>query len=590
VDTSLQKLRNKNAYFYPGNIVNDIGPKELEGAKVTFINLPIREQAVPNNPPMGPALLAARLQGYGVEVNIIDLNSYRKKDALAESSNLPNGRVLTFDETKTLLADYFQKHGDQDLIGLSGLITTLKWQENVAKIIRGLQPQTIISSGGGLATEFREILFDWIPELDAFAHSEGDDVIIKMAHDALIIRKKGLKQAEQSGQLAPYFLGTFRGRPRFAYDGGRPQNLDLLPFPAWDLLVSDIYGDPILENYIKAPVWGTGAINSSATSFTMDRSLTMISSRGCPFACKFCFRGAQGERDYGIRSAQNVTDEMIYDYEKYNVDFIGVCDDNFMVSAKRIDELANVMKNTLQGSAIRWGTHGRLDEAADIGRPSPRNGRSSSKSNLRVDKMAEAGCRYIGFGAESASSTVLEEMGKGGSILKNGETEFNGYHFPTSMVEGIRNSLNAGIHSNCTWIMGYPGEKLEHLKTTIAFIKWQQEIYTEGFNPGSPEYQTNYDSVNRKLFVATAYPGTELFKHEVVREKLTQTFGINFDRRTGAPIPDESLRTYVNELDDASKVLVGDSGTLNYGEMEMDQFLEARKYIDSGEIEKILEM
>lgn len=72
--------------------------------------------------------------------------------------------------------------------------------------------------------------------------------------------------------------------------------------------------------------------------------------------------------------------------------------------------------------------------------------------------------------------------------------------------------------------------------------------------------------------------------------ELKQTFGINFDRRTGAPIPDESLRTYVNELDDATKVLVGESGALYYGGMEMDQFLEARKYIDSGEIEKILEM
>ena len=39
---------------------------------------------------MGPALLAARLQEYDVEVNIIDLNAYRIKDDIAASLNLPN--------------------------------------------------------------------------------------------------------------------------------------------------------------------------------------------------------------------------------------------------------------------------------------------------------------------------------------------------------------------------------------------------------------------------------------------------------------------------------------------------------------------
>ncbi len=40
------------------------------------------------------------------------------------------------------------------------------------------------------------------------------------------------------------------------------------------------------------------------------------------------------------------------------------CD--FMVSSKRIQELADRMKSILQGQEIRWGTHGRLDEAADL--------------------------------------------------------------------------------------------------------------------------------------------------------------------------------------------------------------------------------
>ena len=62
--------------------------------------------------------------------------------------------------------------------------------------------------------------------------------------------------------------------------------------------------------------------------------------------------------------------------------------------------------------------------------------------------------------------------------------------------------------------MGYPGEELKHLKETISFIKWQEEYYTQGLTPGTPEYDINHQSVNKRLFVATAYPGTDLFRSE----------------------------------------------------------------------------
>ena len=49
-------------------------------------------------------------------------------------------------------------------------------------------------------------------------------------------------------------------------------------------------------------------------------------------------------------------------------------------------------------------------------------------------------------------------------------------------------------------------------------------------------------SVNRKLFVATAYPVTEFFDHRVVRDKLTKTFDIHFDQRTREAILDQKLK------------------------------------------------
>ena len=45
------------------------------------------------------------------------------------------------------------------------------------------------------------------------------------------------------------------------------------------------------------------------------------------------------------------------------------------------------------------------------------------------------------------------------------------------------------------------------------------------------------------------------------------------------------------ELDDATKILNGkDCEPVNFGDMSMDQFLQAREYVNNDEIEKILDM
>ncbi len=534
--------------IHPAEVVKEITSGYLRGLKVVFINMPLRETAVPNTTPQGPLLLATNLRdNYGVYATVIDLNGYRIKDELSQERGLKNGRHLTCDETLALIKRHFEVYGEPDLVGFSGKITTLRWQEKVAKIVRQLAPDTFLVSGNGLATELKTGLFNYIPELDGVVRSEGDDVIIKIAYDA----KK---------------MGKTKVRHRFLYEGDRPRNLDAIPFADLDLIREDVFGNQILEYYIGNPIWGTSADNSSATSFTMNRSTTFVSSRGCPYACAFCYRGAQGERNYGMRSPQNLVEEFKLHIEKYNVDFIGMPDDNFAVNYQRIVDLVPLLKPL----KIRWGTHTRLDESAGF------------------HLMAEAGCVYIGFGAESASSSVLKAMQKGGFILKNGLTEvqIDGkvYQFPRAMIEGIRNCEYAGIHANCTWIMAYPTETLEDLKTSVAFIKWQEDFYaSQGKSP---------DSVNKKMFVATWYPGTKMLGHPKVRRTLSDVFGISFNPVTGEPICDENFHQYVLELDDATKLLHNPKTgePLNFSDMPVDVFLKAREYVDAGQIYKILEM
>lgn len=560
---------------HPHEIVEALNLKHdsFRGMKITFVNMPLRESARPNNPPEGPGILAAICRRYGAETHLVDLNAYRIKDEVSRARGLPNGRHLTYEEAEKYITQHLSNNGDQDVFAFSGKITTLKWQEEVAKIVRKHQPDTFLITGNGLATEIKAGLFLWIPELDAIGRSEGDDIILLVLNDVKTIKEMGIEKAHLSGNLRAC-LGKFEGRYRFQYEGNRPKLLDAIPYSALDLLETDPFGYNVLEDYINTPIWGLAANNSSATSFDMKRSLSTVSSRGCPYACTFCYRGSQGERNYGMRSAEHIAKQVRGYVDKYDLDFIGFPDDNFAVDKRRIKKMVPVFKE-YGLDKVRWGTHTRMDEADE-----------------RSYDMAESGCVYIGFGAESASEHTLTSMKKGGFILSNGTSNIkvngNHYEFPNTMMNAIKTCKSAGIHANCTWIMGYPGEELEHLKTSVAFILWQQSFLSSEFEEGTPECEQAKSYVNSKMFTATAYPGTEMWRG--VKDELFNHFGITHDE-FGQPVPDDAFHQYVLELDDATKVLNGKNGDpVNFGAMPLDEFLEAREYVDTGNIEKILEM
>ncbi len=51
------------------------------------------------------------------------------------------------------------------------------------------------------------------------------------------------------------------------------------------------------------------------------------------------------------------------------------------------------------------------------------------------------------------------------------------------------------------------------------------------------------------------------------------------------------MEWYVQELDDATKVLHSKGGApLNFSAMPEEVFLQAREYVDAGQIEKVLDM
>jgi radical SAM superfamily enzyme YgiQ (UPF0313 family) len=368
--------------------------------------------------------------------------------------------------------------------------------------VREILPDTYIVAGGGLATDIKETLFGWIPELDAVNIGPGELTIV-----SIILNQDKKKQV---------------------YHGKNPDDLDRYYKLDYSLVE--------VEKYINNPVWGSNAKNSSTTPFIMKRSLNSITSKGCIYDCSFCDRDATGGRDYRMRTADALSDEMRDLKKMYNIDFLGYVDDNATTNTARLQKWT--ILNKTRGISLKWGTHARLDDI----------GGKSGKIKANLLRMLE--CEYIGFGGESANKRILSLMNKGKQVIDG---------VPQIYDNALLNCKENGIHPNLTWIMGYPTETLAELKDTVRYI-----IHMEDDELVEKRYN------NRSLFVATAYPNTNLFKMGIVQKKIRESF--------------PTLRDYVYQLSDATKFI------LNYSDIPDETLLEIKEYIDKGELEKVIDL
>ncbi len=137
-----------------------------------------------------------------------------------------------------------------------------------------------------------------------------------------------------------------------------------------------------------------------------------------------------------------------------------------MASEKRIVEFCDTMEK--KKFPITWGCHGRV---------------ASAKPAV-LDRMAEVGCVWIGYGIESGSQKILDAMNKKAKVEQ--------------AKTAIKNTIKAGIYPNTTLIFGFPGETIETIQETVNF---KNELEIEC---GS--------------FFATPYPCTPLY--EQIRDRI----------------------------------------------------------------------
>lgn len=240
------------------------------------------------------------------------------------------------------------------------------------------------------------------------------------------------------------------------------KELDKLPPTLWKLFEIDKYQ-------------GTLSVEEKT------RAIGVISSRGCPYLCVFCSNSLN--RTIRYRDPKLFVDEIQYLHEKYGFPGINIQDDSFTAKASQAKNICDeILTRKLR---IRWYCSLRVDRA----------------SYELLSLMKEAGCVALGYGIETGSDKLLQNIKKG---------------INTTMVrEAIANTKRAGYeHVTLFYMTSLPGQTKEDVIKGSKFINEMYNILK-----GKTQYN-NY--IGNPTLI---YPGTYV---EKLAGKNKNVFPSNF--------------------------------------------------------------
>ena len=285
--------------------------------------------------------------------------------------------------------------------------------EELACVIKGNFPHIPIIVGGVHASTLPPQSLT--KEVDYVIVGEGEEVFTKLV--------SGVSPDEIDGII--YRSGNQimdHGRAPFIVD------LDNLPFPAFHLLDTE------------------KILSVSARGTQNKRSLSIITSRGCPFDCEFCSVHAVQGYKWRPRSPENVLLEIRYYQENYQVNHIEFEDDNLTFLPERAEAIFEGMLTLVK--PLTWSAH---------------NGVRVDRLNYDLLKlMKKSGCTRLNLAIESGCENTLKLMGKKLSLDK--------------VEEVVKSCAKLKISTTGFMLVGYPGETQASFTESIKFFRRMLEL------------------------------------------------------------------------------------------------------------------
>ena len=355
-------------------------------------------------PPTGLEYIATNMKDMVGKVTLLDLRYETKYQNIG------------------ILNDFIKN--EIDLICLS--ITWNSQFNAVCNLISKLPAEITTVVGGYKATEEVEYLFEQCPNIDLIVRGEGEETIKEVVN--------GLPYEDILGL-------SFHKNGTVIHNNPRPlPDISTVAFPDRSLRRHDYHW---IQNDVQI------------TNLTFD---TVLTSRGCPYNCKFCtfsLNPLGQKRKYEERPLSSVIEEL----NNISADVVMFSDDNFFTNPKRSKELCDLIIEN--GIKKRFCVQTRIEIA---------------NSPDLLEKAEKAGFKLFLVGIESPHDRILKQLNKGitQQQIRNAFKVLNKFNF---YIHGYFIYANIGESEE---EMIYIAEFAKELKLeTISF----QKLRIEKFSP-----------------------------------------------------------------------------------------------------------
>jgi len=319
----------------------------------------------------------------------------------------------------------------------------------IAQIVRDLNPEVRIVWGGVHPT---------IHSDSTVQHKLVDIVVIGDGEETCVELARALDSREDLSKVRGIVFKQESGR--IVHTPERPKaDLDAIPSPDYSLVD--------LNHYFTI-----GHISRT-------KQLQVVTSRGCPFHCGYCYLLLPELRGYRTLSAERVYSDIEYLRDNYGIRSVFFYDDYFFGNRQRVLEFVELIERKPLG--VQFEVSCRIDFLA-------------RESDDFLARLRRAGFTELLIGVESGSDRILK-------MIRKGFTR-------DQVIEANRKLAKAGIGSKLSWMAGFPTEtKAEFYETVDLMLQLTDENPFCSLTP---------------LGIYTPYPGTELY------ESCRKVFGAIF--------------------------------------------------------------
>lgn len=375
---------------------------------------------------LGPISLASYLESLGHNVRVVDMN-FHKED--------------NYQRLRHAVEEL-----NPELIGIS-IMTFFAFKEVKALIwlLKNVCGAKIVV-GGASPSLYAEKMLQENPEIDYAVIGEGEYTLDRLID---VIR---LEQESGEATYRTIHGLAFRDGDKVIVNGRREfiEPLDSLPPLNFDLI-------DLVKKY--------------GFKYYRD-TLTLCTSRGCPFSCVFCLSSILCHRRWRAFSAKRVVDEIENGYKKYGLTRVSFQDDNFVMKPDRVIEMCSMIKE--RNLPVKLCLEGGI--------------RADRVTPESLAALQSVGMEDGFLGVESGSPKVFEQVNKGESLeaiektlvaLKSTGMDLQiymilglPYETHETHMESVAFARKHGV--KCRWHFAYPFEKTrmyDYVKEHGTFLR-----------------------------------------------------------------------------------------------------------------------